>query len=145
MEDRDTWALSSGDYAESTPSTGGTSIEDVLDVELDLQQEPVRCTAIARLAFRVTNTGRDPLELRLPHAHQDFVVINEDGSQIWRWLAGFPWPPASQEQLDLAAGESKEFTALWQTTKNDGSPAEPGTYTVQGFFRADTESEPCDD
>ncbi|MFW6195579.1 MAG: BsuPI-related putative proteinase inhibitor [Chloroflexota bacterium] len=146
LGDRDYWAPPDSEYAGIAPRTPNPALEELLDLELEFTFNPVPCTATTRFTMRVTNTSGAPQLLDRPTWYRDYVVMDEEGRQVWRWIAGTVYSqPSTPGAIHLAPGESEEFPVLWQTTHNDGSPAEPGVYTVQGFFRADTESEPCDD
>ena len=76
------------------------------------------------LTFHVTNNSDKHLELDFPSGQtHDFVVLDANGRQVWRWSADRMFTQALRNQL-LEAGETTSFDGRW----------EPGT--LRGRFTA---------
>ena len=109
-------------------------------VELDVAREVSAGTPVS-MTLRVTNTSDRPLQLYLrgrPIAF-DLVVRRGDGTVVWRKLAGAMIAMVLQLKT-LAPGETLELKDVWRQKTTDGSPAEPGDYTVTGSLLTDSQA-----
>ncbi len=107
-------------------------------VELDVPPD-VREGEAVPMTLRVTNTADRPLTLRLrgrPIAF-DFVVRREDGTIVWRRLAGAMIAMVLQLRT-LAPGETLELEDVWQQQDAGGTRVSPGNYTVTAVLLTDS-------
>ncbi len=70
----------------------------------------------------------------------DVTVAREDGTPVWRRLAGQTVPSILQVRV-LGPGETLEFRDVWRQRTDAGEPVAPGVYTIQGILPSD-EPEP---
>lgn len=115
-------------------SRGGKLTVSQPSVKLVLPPE-VRLGDTVAITLRVRNHGSRPLELQLPGrpAAFDIVVTGPDGAEIWRRLHGAVTASALM-LVQLAPGESRDFTVDWVQVDNAGRQVGPGTYSVRGIL-----------
>lgn len=76
------------------------------------------------LALHVTNNDRKRVELQFPSGQtHDFVVLDANGQEVWRWSSGRLFTQAIQNRV-LEPHESTAFRETWDATGRHG------TYTV---------------
>lgn len=109
---------------------------DSLRLALELP-DSVRAGAAVPIALRVTNAGEEPvrLELRGRPIAFDIVVESSDGSVVWRRLEG-RMVTAILQLMTLGPGETLELREEWDQRAGDGTPVDPGAYTVRGRLPA---------
>ena len=83
----------------------------------------------------IKNLTSGPQTLELNDAKQYEIIVNWAGQPVtlWTWSNGYVFTQAIQ-YLVFAPGETKTFTATWDQVGNNGQPAGPGFYEVQGYI-----------
>lgn len=85
---------------------------------------------IVRFAIEVANDSRKRVELNFPDGRtHDFVVLNDAGSEVWRWSAGRLFTQGMQNRL-LDSHDSVVYDERW-------SPPSPGRYTLVASLRSE--------
>ena len=85
---------------------------------------------IVRFAIEVANDSRKRVELNFPDGRtHDFVVLNDDGREVWRWSAGRLFTQGMQNRL-LDSHDSVVYDERW-------SPPSPGRYTLVASLRSE--------
>ena len=85
---------------------------------------------IVRFAIEVANDSRKRVELNFPDGRtHDFVVLNDAGSEVWRWSAGRLFTQGMQNRL-LDSHDSVVYNERW-------SPPSPGRYTLVASLRSE--------
>lgn len=117
--------------AESPVATDSLRLEIVAPPRVRVG-EPVPVT------LRVTNTGKQPVELYLtgrPVAF-DIIVARPGGEIVWRRLQGETVAAILQVRI-LASGDSLEFKDEWNQRTDAGESVEAGDYTLRGVLLTD--------
>ncbi len=148
-----------GNTSTSTSATTATGIAALVKVELEAPSS-VKSGETVRLKLKVENVSGKALTLWAGADHYDFLVTRE-GEEVWSefgWGMGLETVcgvirvvPDVLLSLTFELGEVKEhfefggrqpYEALWEQEDNNCSPIPPGTYSVQGIFRASLTDEP---
>lgn len=91
------------------------------------------------LKLKVTNVSDHTLDLLIPSPPLDFVVTEPDGTVVWSWMhARGLILPSTLFPFSLQPGETKEYEDKegWDQRNHESNRVPPGTYWVQGIFRA---------
>lgn len=76
-----------------------------------------------RFAIEVNNDSRKRVELNFPSGlTHEFIVLDANGKQVWRWSEGRMFTQGMQNHL-LDANDSVVYSERW-------SPSAPGRYTL---------------
>lgn len=76
-----------------------------------------------RFAIEVNNDSKKRVELNFPSGRtHDFLVLDVNGKEVWRWSEGRMFTQAMQNRL-LDAHDSVVYAERW-------SPPAPGRYTL---------------
>lgn len=85
---------------------------------------------VVRFAIEVANSSRRGVELNFPDGRtHDFVVLNEAGTEVWRWSSGRMFTQAMQNRL-LDAHDSVVYDERW-------SAPSAGQYTLVASLRSE--------
>lgn len=104
-----------------------------LRLELRAGRDTYRAGDPVELTLTVTNSTADPVVLTAPSSQlYDFAVI-QGGREVWRWSAGRMFM-ALVTPLEIAPGQARVFTEVWDQRDRDGQPVAPGYYVVQGVL-----------
>lgn len=83
-----------------------------------------------RFAIEVNNDSRKRVELNFPSGRtHEFIVLDANGKQVWRWSEGRMFTQAMQNRL-LDANDSVVYSERW-------SPPAPGRYTLVAQLNSD--------
>jgi archaellum component FlaG (FlaF/FlaG flagellin family) len=82
-------------------------------------------------AFRVKNTGDDPVDLRFNSGQTADVVVYDSDREVWRWAEGQMFTQMIRDTTVVPGDEiHEEYT--W-------SSPEPGEYVAEATLAADTD------
>lgn len=107
-----------------------------LSVSLEVRPHPLRSGAEAEWEIRLRNDGEDPVRLTFPTSQVGDVVLEQGGSERWRWSDGKFFAQALSER-ELAPGEA------WSFTLEGGPSVEPGSYEAVATVRAQPAPSPA--
>lgn len=117
-----------------SPDLSGISVELLI-------KSQVRLGEMVTMQLKVRNNGNRPVTLTFTNPPEaDFLVMGEDGSEIWRWSHGKAFIMSGTNSLvvpppvTLPPGGEKEYEVEWDQKDNDGNPVPAGTYLVQGIL-----------
>lgn len=112
---------------------GGKLTVPRLAVELIIPAR-LRLGDTVEIVIRVRNEGKRPAALELPGRPVafDVVIHGPDGAEVWRRL-GRGAVAGALAVLRLAPGEAYDFSVRWAGVDDEGSPVQPGRYTVRGM------------
>jgi archaellum component FlaG (FlaF/FlaG flagellin family) len=83
-------------------------------------------------AFRVKNTGDDPVDLRFNSGQTADVVVYDSDREVWRWAEGQMFTQMIRDTTVVPGDEiGEEFT--WTNP-------EPGEYVAEATLAADTDA-----
>ncbi|MBI2918654.1 MAG: hypothetical protein HYY01_11785 [Chloroflexi bacterium] len=118
-----------------------------LDVWLEAPPTPKLGEPVP-LALKVRNGSSEPVGLFHGEAPYDFVVLSEDGSEVWRWSRWRVFPSVLRHTT-IQPGETLTYNATWDQHDQDcqpdpgvygrpcqGKPVTPGKYVVRATFEA---------
>lgn len=88
-------------------------------------------------AIELTNTNNKLTEVRFANGRtHEFVVLDEQNREVWRWSAGRLFTQALQTR-QLQKGEAIRYTAHWDT-------AAPGRYRVVASLNSENYKTPIE-
>jgi hypothetical protein len=74
----------------------------------------VRVDSGVRVSLHVTNNTKEKIELRFPSGRtHDFVVLDEAGTEVWRWSSHRMFTQAMQTKM-LDPDETVNYEQEWQ-------------------------------
>lgn len=115
---------------------------DLSGLSLELEVKPqVPIGEKVTMTLKVRNVSDRPITLELGLPEADFVVMTEDGEEVWCWSHDKAFI-LIVVLLTLQPGEEKGYSVEWEQVDNDGNPVSAGTYLVQGIFAQMIETEP---
>lgn len=83
--------------------------------------------------FTLRNTTSDPIRLEFPTSQRyDLEIRNEAGEVVYRWSDGKAFLDVVNSE-DFGPGE-RNYTVLVPLSGKDGSPMQPGRYTVEAWL-----------
>jgi len=99
----------------------------------------VRPGAPVPFTLRLTNVTDQPVDAHFlgREITYDIVVAREDGTVVWRRLAGAVVPGILQVRT-LKPHETLELRDVWRQRANDGSAVPPWSYTVWATLPSDS-------
>ncbi len=111
-----------------------------LSLELEVKPQ-VPIGEKVTMTLKVRNVSDRPITLELGLPEADFVVMTENGEEVWRWSHDKAFIQIVV-LLTLQPNEEKEYSVEWEQVDNDGNRVSAGTYLVQGIFAWMMETEP---
>lgn len=108
-----------------------SSLPLILRLEVPAEVRPGKTVP---LMLRVRNDGDLSVSFLLSgYPAHDFVIVQADGREVWRWLHGQTVRPILVQKL-LHPGEGWEIVAEWDQRDNLGIAVPPGVYRVRGVL-----------
>ena len=125
--------------AESTTKQQPASVEQSIDSTsgLALMVSEESDARAMSFAIELTNTNNKLTEVRFANGRtHEFVVLDEQNREVWRWSAGRLFTQALQTR-QLQKGEAIRYTAHWDT-------AAPGRYRVVASLNSENYKTPIE-
>lgn len=101
--------------------------------------QSVRLGESVPIALKLRNVSDRPVEAHFLGRTIvfDIVISREDGTVVWRRLAGGVTVPSILQVRTLQPHESLEWKENWKQRTNAGAVVEPGTYVIRGELPSD--------